>query len=276
MNQLAEVKNAQDYKQSVRNWLLMGYTGSGKTSQLLTLPGKKFVYIFDPNAMPTLKGRDDIDYLEFYPDLLPLDVMSLATKKQVPQVIQVPSPTAWVDWERDFEYRVKEHFFQDEGYKYIGFEAMTMFQAMAMDRIADLNGRFGKWPHEDDYAPIMQSVESVFRTANTLGIGIFTSCHTEYKQDSKTKLLYNHPVMYGRLRNRLPTLFSEVLTCHVVTDSSGKHGSFEYEIQTKPDEKNLTVRTTLRNAKMFEDVTIGDWANPESFGLGKLLKQETN
>ena len=267
--ELTDVKNAQDYKQSVRNWLLMGYTGSGKTSQLLTLPGKKFCYVFDPNALPTLK-QSNIDYLEFYPDLLPLDVMSLAKAKQVPQVIQVPTPTAWIDWERDFEYRIKEGFFND--YDVLAFDAMTMFQAMAMDRIADLNGRFGKWPEMDDYAPVMQAIEAVFRTANTMGLSIFTSCHVEYKQDDKSKKIYNHPVMYGRLRNRLPTLFSEVLTCECVSEGE----SYKYDIQTRPDSLNITVRSTLRNAKVFEDVTIGDFSHPESYGLGKLLKQETN
>ena len=39
-------------------FLLVGSTGSGKTAQILTLPGKTFAYIFDPSALATLKGYD--------------------------------------------------------------------------------------------------------------------------------------------------------------------------------------------------------------------------
>ncbi|KKL07321.1 hypothetical protein LCGC14_2587250, partial [marine sediment metagenome] len=32
-------------------FLLLGPTGSGKTSQILTLPGKTFCYLFDPSSL---------------------------------------------------------------------------------------------------------------------------------------------------------------------------------------------------------------------------------
>ena len=53
--------------------MVVGRTGSGKTSQIWTLPGKKFAYLFDPNSVRSLKGCPGLDYEEFYPDFMELD-----------------------------------------------------------------------------------------------------------------------------------------------------------------------------------------------------------
>ena len=53
MPNAAEAKNIAPH-----TFLMLGPTGSGKTSQLLTLPGKKFAYLFDPNAILSLRGHD--------------------------------------------------------------------------------------------------------------------------------------------------------------------------------------------------------------------------
>src|SRR3989304_5664694 len=50
-----------------RKIFVLGSTGSGKTTQFLTLPGKKFMYLFDPNAILSIKGYD-VDYEELLLD----------------------------------------------------------------------------------------------------------------------------------------------------------------------------------------------------------------
>ena len=70
--------NARDaHETSAHKFFLLGDTGAGKTAQFLTLPGKKFIYLFDPNAILTLRGHD-VDYEEYLPDRLNLSVKSLA------------------------------------------------------------------------------------------------------------------------------------------------------------------------------------------------------
>ena len=60
-----EVEGEQHHK-----ILMLGTAGTGKTTQILTLPRPTFIYIFDPNALESLKGHD-IDYKLFLPDRLP-------------------------------------------------------------------------------------------------------------------------------------------------------------------------------------------------------------
>src|SRR5580765_2220579 len=68
-----QMPNAKDTDLNpTKRILLVGPTGSGKTAQIWTLPGKRFAYIFDPNSLSTLKGCD-VDYEEFYPDFLEMD-----------------------------------------------------------------------------------------------------------------------------------------------------------------------------------------------------------
>ena len=53
--------NAKDSHAKVAHKILiLGKTGSGKTTQFLTLPGKKFIYLFDPNAILTLQDGSDL------------------------------------------------------------------------------------------------------------------------------------------------------------------------------------------------------------------------
>ena len=65
------MENARDFKGENENILALGTPGSGKTALFSTIPGKKFLYIFDPNTLQPIKEQD-IDYEVFRPDQLHL------------------------------------------------------------------------------------------------------------------------------------------------------------------------------------------------------------
>jgi GTPase SAR1 family protein len=84
----------QDASPKRQNFLIVGPAGSGKTSLFATIPGKKFVYVFDPNAVRTLEGLD-IKYEEFLADELDLSIITMkggtrdtATKTFNPETYQ--------------------------------------------------------------------------------------------------------------------------------------------------------------------------------------------
>ena len=58
---MQEVSNTKDPESGNRKVMAIGPVGVGKTTQERTLPGKKFAYLFDPNARESLQGSD-IDY----------------------------------------------------------------------------------------------------------------------------------------------------------------------------------------------------------------------
>ena len=264
---MPNAKDAQIIK--AHKFLVLGKTGAGKSAGLLTLPGKKFVYCFDPNALLTYAGHD-IEYEEFLPENLSMKATSLSDKqrKRIPSAERAKSDAGhklYQRWETDFETKLAENYF--EPYNVIGFDSMTTLSDMVMDSILAINGRAGQWPQQDDYGPQMLAVASIVRTATAIGKTVYFTGHVETVKDEVTSRIMNQPMLTGRLRAKIPLLFSEILLMSAESDA---RGNVNYTCQTKPDRLNEVIRCTLKNSEFKEVVTI-NWDKPiEGQGIGRL------
>lgn len=247
--------------------LVLGDTGSGKTTQFLTLPGKKFAYLFDSNALLSLQGHD-VDYEEFLPDRLSIAAKSLS-KGLGDKSTGATSSTVYQQWEADFNKKLEDDFFDQ--YDWISLDSCTTFLDLIMDRILSINGRFGNWPNQDDYGPQMSAFTNVCRSLTAMGKGIYMTGHLEMKQDELTQRIFRKPMMTGRLVTKIPLLFSDVLIAGAEPD---KDGNVKYKMQTVPDRMTTCVRTSIKGLEPFEDVTV-DWTiDPVGQGLGGILSWE--
>jgi hypothetical protein len=254
------------HETSAKKFLMLGDTGSGKTSQFLTLPGKKFMYLFDSNAILSLQGHD-VDYEEFLPDRLNLSVKSL--KKDVGDKTTNFKNDLFVAWEKDFNEKLDAGFFNE--YNVIGMDSATTFLDLIMDRVLTINGRAGNWPQQDDYGPQMLVFTNVSRTLTSLGKIIYFTGHMETKQDEVTKRIFRKPMLTGRLTTKIPLLFSDIFICEVENDG---RGNITHKLQTAPDRMTTTVRTSFKGLAPFEDVSL-DFKKPlGDQGLGKLMRLE--
>jgi len=260
--------NAKDYTRRSEKFLLIGPTGSGKTSQFMTIPGKKFMYIFDPNALNTIRGQD-IDYEIFTPDILNMNVNTLKTSLKDKHG-SPDEPKNYVDWEKDFETKIREGFFDD--YAALGFDSFTTFADIVMDRVQYLNGRLGKQPEQADWAAQMSTISNVIRTATSLNLIFFATAHEELKQDEFTKKVVSQVVLTGKLRVKLPLLFSEIYHTEVEPPAADTDGKTIYWLQTVTDKQRTLARCTLDLPPRI-DVTIEDKSRPEQYGLGKILSK---
>lgn len=264
--------NAKDARgNTAHRILLLGDTGGGKTTQFLTIPGKKFIYCFDSNALLSLQGYD-VEYEEFLPDRLNLSVRSLekdsSGKKKGDKTTDFKNDL-YVEWEKDFQSRVDKGFFDE--YDVIGFDSATTFLDLAMDRVLTINGRSGQWPQQDDYGPQMMVFTNVCRTLVSLGKTIVMTGHLEMKKDELVGRIFRQPMMTGRLRTKIPLLFSDIFICEAESDG---RSDIKYRIQTTPDRITTTVRTSFKGLKPVEDVTI-DFKKPlEGQGIGRLIANE--
>lgn len=251
------------HETSTHKFLLLGDTGAGKTSQLLTLPGKTFAYLFDPNAILSLRGFD-VEYEEFLPDRLNLSVKSL--KKDVGDKTTAYKNDMFVEWEKDFQDKVNGGFF--DAFDNIAMDSATTFLDLIMDRVLTINGRAGQWPQQDDYGPQMQTFTNVCRTLTSLGKTLFMTGHMETKKDELIGRILRTPMMTGRLRTKIPLLFSDIFVCEVENDG---RGAIKHKIMTAPDRMTGTVRTSIKGLAPYEDVTI-DWKkSPVGQGIGGLM-----
>jgi len=246
-------------------FLLVGPTGSGKTSQITTLPGKTFAYLFDPSALATLKGYD-IEYEEFVASKMNLGAVSLSKGKSDKKTTS-DAPDVYTLWEQDFTEKEKSGFW--DTVDNICFDSFTTFADIVMDRILFLNGRAGQFPQQDDWGGQMQTITNVVRTFVSMNKVLLFTGHDEFKQDEASTRMQNVIILTGRLRVKIPLLFSDIW--HMECASTA--GEVKYQAQTRPDRMNPAIRCTFRDLGMFEDVTIKDWNNPQKHGIGKLLKR---
>lgn len=259
--------NAKDFKGGNEKFLIVGGAGTGKTTLFTTLPGKKFMYLFDPNALNSIAG-EDIDYELYTPDVLNMNVIPLS-KDKISDKSQMPfSCETYLKWEQDFEKKIRDNFFKD--YNALGIDSFTTLADLVMDRVQFLNGRYGKQPEQDDWSAQINTIKNIYRNITSLNLISFTTAHKDLKQDNLTKRIEYQIMMPGQLRSKLPILFSEIYGTSVATNEKGE---LIYQIQTFPDRFNPVARCSL-GLGQFVDVTIPKGAKDKTqYGLGKILRE---
>ena len=175
----------------------------------------------------------------------------------------------YVEWEKDFNAKIGSGFF--DNYDLIAFDSATTLLDLIMDRVLTINGRAGQWPQQDDYGPQMNTFNAICRQLTALGKTILMTGHLETKKDELLQRIYRQPMMTGRLRVKIPLLFSDIFVCEVENDGKGK---MKHKIMTAPDRINTTVRTTIKGLEPYEDVTIDFTKDPIGQGIGGILNWE--
>jgi len=262
---MPNAKNAGAEEVGKPKFLLVGSTGCGKTAQIATLPGRTFAYLFDPSALATLRGFD-IEYEAFGPTKVRLAAQSLSKGKQDSPQGKEDASEVYRLWETDFEDKVKSKFW--DTIDNVAFDSFTTFSDIVMDRILYLNGRSGHFPQQDDWTAQMQAITNVVRTLVGMNKVLLFTAHDEFKQDEVSTRMQNVIILTGKLRTKIPLLFSEIY--HMECKSTPE--KIEYVAQTRPDRMNPAVRCTIRDLAMFHDMTIRDWTKPQEYGIGNLLK----
>ena len=93
--------------------MLVGPTGSGKSTQIPTLSGPKLIYAFDPNCVKNVQDHlhpEDI-ILEFMPDPMELDIMPKSINQKVGGKVEDINPRLYEDFIVDHDDRRADGFF---------------------------------------------------------------------------------------------------------------------------------------------------------------------
>lgn len=270
---MLEVQKPLNLQEGKPKILALGTAGSGKTTQILTFPGKTFCYLFDPNATRSLAGAENVDFVEILPDALPIGATSLSAenRKSLPKP---KNPKLGLDpyrsFDLDFEERLATGFF--DSYDNLVIDSLTSLSDLVMDAVLAINGRGGQQPQLDDYGPVVIALSNICRQFVAMDKTIYITGHLDLRQDEVSKKILNQPLLIGRLKVKLPLLFTDALIFNAESEvSGGVTAKTSYRIQTKPDRFNPSVRCSLKTTAFQEVVTI-DFSKPLlNQGLGKLF-----
>jgi hypothetical protein len=250
-------------------FLLYGNIGSGKTTLLRTLPGKKFIYMFDPAGRCSLEQSDNVWIEEFLPDNLPINVSSI--KGIVSSTTDNSKYEIYKLWEADFNKRILENWFKENGINAICFDSLTTFGDIILDQILAISGRLGKSPEISDYGMQANAITRVVRLATSQDAIVCFTGHEKSQQDKLLRTISMQLIVPGQLAAKLPILFSDIYHCKVEREGNAKP---KYIIETVPSELFPSARCSLHLPPVV-DVTIPEGVKDiEAYGLGKILKEK--
>jgi hypothetical protein len=262
---------SDEYEGWGENVLAVGPPSTGKTTSILSLPGKKFLYVFDPNSLQALrpyrKGQD-LQFAPFIADMQEVDISVKSLKKELFDKSGRKSkiePRLYPQFERDFLNRVDAGFF--DSYDWLCFDGMTLLSEMIMDRVQFINNRLGKHPEQGDWTAQMNTIRNLFRSITALRVHTYTTCHVETRRDENTGKTGGQLVLTGRLRTRMPQLFTQIFGCDA--DVDGDKGTFT--IQTVKSKDWPSCRTNIAGLPPIQDVTMDFKKNLIGQGIGGVL-----
>lgn len=249
--------------------LSLGEAGSGKTAQIATLLGKKFVYAFDPGTLRFLSTyKIDADVEEFLPDIATVDFslkgFNKGSRDDKPARKKSPEPRCYVDWEDHFNEWSDNGSF--DSYDWLIFDSLTLFSHAMGNRLSFLNGRFGGIPELSDYRVIGNKLAQSFTAITSMRKNLYVTGHVQTFQDEKTQRISTEIGVPGGAKAMLPKLFSNIW----LLEAGEKR---TYKMRTTPDTRGLkTIRSIIPGLAEIEDITIRDWRAPENYGIGAILR----
>lgn len=264
--------NAKDMtERKVEKIFLTGPLGAGKTTQFLTLHGKKFLYIFDPSGFNAIQSHD-VEFEEYLAEKLNITVQSIpkgggtvAGALQNKKEERLKSQ-AYAQWEDHFMESLDNGFFDQ--FDCIGIDSVTTLSDIAMDDILARDGLLAYPPELKHYNQLKVQIHRILRAFSALDKTLLVTAHTMYRQNDTSMKMMNEILITGDLQVRAPLIFSSVLRADYDILGTGKK---KFTIQSSKDKYNEHLKSNIKGIINFQDVTIEDFSKPENYGLGALI-----
>ena len=277
------MKNAKTDPMPGRLMCLYGSPGTGKTTQINTLPRPTCALFLDPAGKMSIKGHD-INYMEFLPDEVNLNPGAIATAAQTrvkEGAEKVPMPTQFLRFRNFLQDFIRSGEIKE--YKSIALDGVTSLTDAAMDyEIWSANRTIGV-PQRDDYGPVMSLVyRQLLRLVGACdGQHLLVIGHSHDKEKMAggkgTGIFRLGIAMIGTSREWGPRLFNDLYQTEITKD---RDNNVQYKLRTlwEPRMAPGAIKTTKlvhgeTDDKGLVDITIHDWDHPEEYGLGRLLRK---
>jgi len=194
--------------------LLYGDFGTGKTNIIPTCPGPVLTHSFDPGGLVTIKKELADEESGIFGDI--------RFEKEDPM-----NPTVWDLWKKEYE-RMKRGDILNQLGTFV-LDSGTTWASAAMNVILKKAGRTGGPPHQNDYLPAMSMMENKIKDILNHRCHFLFICHEDSTKDDTTGRMFIGPLLMGKLRMRIPLLFSEMYCAQAKQTAAGT----EYSLLTR-------------------------------------------
>ena len=206
--------------------LLVGRSGSGKTTSLGTFPKPTYIMDTDQGLGP-LMGQD-IEYDTFVdrPGEIPhayTDIM-----KKIIELGKLPNPPATV-----------------------ALDSFTTFTDLLMSHVSKMLGKTNHLLDRGDWQQVTIRLMNFINQFTSLSCNTVLVAHSDYEKDDVTGIVRIAPLTIGKLKWRLGMYFSEVYYCEVFQDAKG--GGRKYVWYTGSD-SNHDAKSRLSGSAGYLDV----------------------
>jgi len=223
----AELKKIEDiYNLTGRvkygKFLIYGPVGTGKTRLASTCPKPVLVHSFDPGGTTTI--RDHVGHG------ITIDDSFEAENNN--------KPTQWQRWVQVTDRMQVSGMFDGIG-TYV-LDSLTTWSDAAMNEVLRLDGRPGQAIQLQDYNSQYVKILSMLKVLNTLPCHVLVTAHIEMTQDEVTGRIISSLLATGKMKTKIPLLFSEMFLAQV----SAKPSGLEYSLLTRNNAR-YSARTRI-------------------------------
>jgi len=234
---IADLRNAYAETPEVYSAILFGKKGVGKTTCLRTAVAPILLFSFDPQGHHVL--RDEIDSGRVLPVLF---------DKENPK-----KPHIFTDFDRMFTDMLKANLFDKIGTVVID-SITTLSECIMLDVLRKAN-RIDGYPQQNDYPMQMAIIRRIVLEVTGLPCHSIFIGHTDQIKDDVSGLIQTVPELVGKLKTKIPLLFSEM---YFVDADSDDKGNWSTTFQTRGD-KRRTASSRLGTAGTLDKIEPADF-----------------
>lgn len=251
--------------------ILVGETGSGKTAQFLTLPGRKFVQAFDPGCDDTLQGEVPIEWWLARGDLeMASKSVIKSGKVKRDAATTTAGPQVFNTWAADFNHKLETGFFDD--IDAFMLDSATVLGWHALQRVRYLQEAIDRDDERTDYRIAGELVTNALFSVLSLPCTVVVTVHTKSQEDKATGTRNKAFSLPGGATIYTPRGAGIIWGTEVVPQEKGKPP--RYALITQASRQHPLCKNSRRFAGLPEriDATIEDFSRASDFGIGALMQ----
>lgn len=256
--------------------VLAGDTGTGKTAQFETFPGRRYAHIFDPAAHATVRLAEG-EYENFFPaaddlSLYPQTAIKGSKRLSDGGIANPKGPQVYLQWATRFNELLKAGFFNDVDSFML--DSATLLGMHLMERQRWLGDKQGREDERQDHRMAGETMINALWAVFNLPCHVLVTMHTKPVEtkigEVKTGATHNRLTVPGGAQLCLPRFTSALWYTQVVEDRAKGP---RYQALTRPQTRWPHVRTPRGwDVPLWADLTIEDWSRPQDFGIGRLMR----